>query len=128
MQFRIHKASQCLQLLLNNIVPKYACLDCGIPTDRSRCSKCFAARELSKPIQKKESSTARGYDSKWQRIRLTILHRDNWLCHYCGKQLAGSDATVDHLIPLSHNGERLSATNLVASCRSCNSRKKNKII
>jgi hypothetical protein len=28
---------------------------------------------------------------------LQILDRDGWICHWCGKPLVGSDATVDHL-------------------------------
>jgi 5-methylcytosine-specific restriction endonuclease McrA len=110
-------------------MPLLSCLDCGIPTKHSRCDRCFAARELAKPEQApraRASSAARGYDAKWHRVRLTILQRDNWTCIYCNKHLVGSDATVDHVNPLSKGGDRLETSNLVAACRSCNSQKSNK--
>jgi 5-methylcytosine-specific restriction endonuclease McrA len=47
-------------------------------------------------------------------------------CRNCGKHLEGADATVDHIIPLSKGGDPASHSNLAASCRSCNSRKRDK--
>ena len=64
---------------------------------------------------------ARPYDSRWQRIRLTVLERDN---HLCQLQLDGCTTTadaVDHRIPLSEGGRRLDIDNLRASCTHCNS-------
>lgn len=111
-------------------MPKVACLDCGTPTIKSRCPACFEKKLLSQPnfIYRKKLSTAqRGYDSKWQRVSLEVLKRDKFICYYCGTALVrGENATVDHVIPLSRGGSRLDMNNLVASCRSCNSKKKNK--
>ena len=42
-------------------------------------------------------------------------------CFYCGKKM-GSEATVDHLTPVSRGGDN-QRWNLVWACRSCNSKK-----
>ncbi|NRD25544.1 HNH endonuclease [Frigoribacterium sp. VKM Ac-2836] len=58
---------------------------------------------------------------EWQALRLQVLARDNHQCQWCGKpDLAGADATVDHLISRKSGGED-SLTNCITSCRSCNS-------
>lgn len=51
-------------------------------------------------------------------IRLLVMLRDGHKCRYCG----GSANTLDHLYPYSRGGED-TPENLVASCRSCNSKK-----
>lgn len=59
---------------------------------------------------------------RWERQRKRILDRDGWRCQHCGKELAGSDATVDHLEPVSHNpGQHHPDSMLRALCRRCNS-------
>jgi len=108
--------------------PKLSCLDCGIPTARSRCERCQATVDAMKPPRIRATSTERGYNYAWRKIRLQILDRDNWRCHYCGKNVTGSDATVDHLQPLSKFGATTDPSLLVTACRSCNSRKKDKLI
>ncbi len=60
----------------------------------------------------------RGNDSEWRKIRKRILHRDNWLCRYCGQPAQ----SVDHVIAHSREGTD-DESNLVACCRRCNSRK-----
>ena len=105
--------------------PKLACLDCGIPTIRSRCDKCFMKKQETNP-RFRAKTAARGYDSKWQRIRIQILNRDHWRCRYCDKVLEGKDATVDHVIALSKGGSQYDPNNLIASCRGCNSSKRDK--
>lgn len=45
-------------------------------------------------------------------------------CHYCGRQVAASDLTMDHVVPLSRGG-RSTRGNLVACCKNCNNLKKN---
>lgn len=54
----------------------------------------------------------------WQKIRKSILDRDQHSCAYCGKDAT----TVDHIVPVSLGGDA-HPTNLVACCRSCNSSK-----
>ena len=45
------------------------------------------------------------------------------LCHYCGKNFAFKDITMDHLVPLARGG-RSTKDNLVPSCKACNNLKK----
>ncbi len=60
------------------------------------------------------------------RKRREILDRTDGLCAYCGSDLVllRLDWQVDHMVPDSPNPDDLS--NLVAACRSCNSRKQSK--
>jgi hypothetical protein len=54
-----------------------------------------------------------------------LFHRDRYLCAYCGRTLAGSRLTRDHIIPFSLGG-RDSWMNVVTACRGCNERKSNR--
>ena len=59
---------------------------------------------------------------------LDILTQHNFKCAYCGKELINSfDTTRDHIIPISKGGNN-TKENIVPSCRSCNSKKYNKIL
>lgn len=57
----------------------------------------------------------------WKKIRLQVLRRDAYTCAYCG-DVANE---VDHIHPKVRGGEDV-LDNLVAACRSCNSRKRDK--
>lgn len=57
----------------------------------------------------------------WKKIRLIVLRRDAYTCAYCG-DVANE---VDHLIAKVKGGEDV-LDNLVAACRSCNLRKRDK--
>jgi 5-methylcytosine-specific restriction endonuclease McrA len=54
-----------------------------------------------------------------------LFLRDRHLCAYCGNAFADGDLTVEHILPVSRGG-RLSWTNVVTACRSCNTRKGNR--
>lgn len=57
-----------------------------------------------------------------------ILLRDNNICQYCQKKLNVHTASVDHVIPVSLFNSRVEANtwdNLVACCKSCNTKKRN---
>lgn len=64
------------------------------------------------------SSTARGYDAQWRRVRLAVLTREP-ICRDCG----GLAHEVDHIRPLSQGGGRLDPRNLQPLCRECHARK-----
>ena len=51
--------------------------------------------------------------------RRAVFARDEWTCQYCG---AGTNLTVDHVIPRSKGGDS-TWENIVASCAPCNRRK-----
>ncbi len=54
--------------------------------------------------------------------RRGMLARDGYVCAYCGKRCSPKEATVDHVIPVSHGG-RSSWGNTVTACFRCNQRK-----
>jgi 5-methylcytosine-specific restriction endonuclease McrA len=57
---------------------------------------------------------------KWRALRLIILARDGYTCHYCGLPAN----TVDHVVPVKSNPDlAMNLENCVAACRSCNSAK-----
>lgn len=88
------------------------CLDCGRSTrNPSRCNQCAPAV--------KARTAARGYDGAWREVRTLVLQRDRYRCAWCGDRAD----TADHVVPLAHGGARLDPANLVAACRSCNSRR-----
>jgi 5-methylcytosine-specific restriction endonuclease McrA len=60
-----------------------------------------------------------------QPTRANILLRDDETCQYCGKR--SRDLTLDHIIPRSRGGQS-TWENLVASCRSCNGKKGNRLL
>lgn len=51
--------------------------------------------------------------------RQNVFKRDGYECQYCG---SNKDLTLDHVFPRSRGGKS-SWDNLVAACKSCNSRK-----
>lgn len=55
--------------------------------------------------------------------RAAILKRDEYRCRYCGPTAA--PLAVDHVMPFSRGGQN-THDNLVAACKSCNSRKKDR--
>ena len=52
--------------------------------------------------------------------RRNILHRDNYICQYCGDKR--HDLTIDHIIPRSRGGLD-SWDNVAAACLRCNVKK-----
>jgi 5-methylcytosine-specific restriction endonuclease McrA len=53
--------------------------------------------------------------------RRAVLVRDNYECQYCGR----AAENIDHVVPKSRGGGH-TWDNVVAACRSCNSRKENR--
>ncbi len=51
-----------------------------------------------------------------------LFRRDGFMCMYCGTQYPESVLTRDHIEPLSRGGKDV-WSNVVAACRSCNTRK-----
>lgn len=65
----------------------------------------------------------------WEAQRQRVLDRDGWRCAYCGCDLVGSDATVDHLESVAssgRDGDDYLDAELVAACRRCNGTKQDK--
>ena len=59
---------------------------------------------------------------------LEILKKYHWKCAYCGKEFdLFNRPERDHIIPISKGGNNIKE-NIVPACRSCNARKKDKIL
>jgi 5-methylcytosine-specific restriction endonuclease McrA len=61
------------------------------------------------------------YRARASLSRRAVLVRDNFECQYCGRPAEN----IDHVIPKSRGGAH-TWDNVVAACRSCNSRKENR--
>jgi hypothetical protein len=68
-------------------------------------------------------TTPRTSKHSWRVLRLKILNRDEFTCHYCGSK--NPLMAVDHVIPVTKGGTD-EESNLVAACQTCNSKKNNK--
>lgn len=58
--------------------------------------------------------------------RTNVYLRDLYQCQYCADTFDFKDLSIDHVIPRSLNG-KTSWENCVTSCKSCNSRKADKL-
>jgi 5-methylcytosine-specific restriction endonuclease McrA len=97
---------------------KRRCLDCNALTTGSRCDVHRRAHARQKE-RRRPTPAQRGYNASWRRLRVEVLERDGWRCAYCGRPAEA----VDHVVPASRGGDFYDPDNLVAACRSCNSRK-----
>lgn len=57
--------------------------------------------------------------------RSNIYIRDKGMCQYCGKGMAPSELTYDHVIPASRGGTT-TWENIVVACMGCNQKKRNR--
>lgn len=108
------------------MAPPHPCNRCRrvlVPRGQSRCGPC-EARVQRQDVQHRGSSTARGYDSSWRRLRAAYAAQHHW-CEDClANDKRVPTAIVDHVQP--HRGDealRLDWNNLRALCRGCHSRK-----
>ena len=66
-----------------------------------------------------------------EREKARALRKTRWwhnqlakgLCHYCKQKFPPEALTLDHIVPLTRGGVSKRG-NIVAACKSCNSRKK----
>jgi len=58
--------------------------------------------------------------------KYNVSLRDRFTCQYCGTDVQKTDVTMDHVMPSSKGG-KTEWTNIVASCRSCNTKKGNEL-
>jgi 5-methylcytosine-specific restriction endonuclease McrA len=58
--------------------------------------------------------------------RMNVFKRDSFRCAYCGDHFTKKELTIDHIQPLSRNGDKKTWENLVSACGSCNHKKADK--
>lgn len=107
--------------------PNHTCTFPGctrrIPSGRSLCDEHAAARRDMYEARR-GTSTQRGYDARWRKLRAIYIH-DHPLCAACaaeGKLRAA--AVVDHITP--HRGDislLYDESNLQSLCTECHNRK-----
>ena len=85
------------------------CLDCGVPTDATRCPPCTTTANI-----RRGSAAERGYDHRWRRLSKRAIRRQPW-CTDCGTR---DDLTGDHL-----RWPARSLADVEVVCRPCNSRR-----
>lgn len=74
---------------------------------------------VSPEQQKKERQKARELRAtQWWKQKL-----GQGLCYYCGGSFSKDELSMDHKVPVVRGG-RTSKSNVVVSCKSCNSQKK----
>jgi 5-methylcytosine-specific restriction endonuclease McrA len=64
------------------------------------------------------------YEEKRKVLVEKLIVRDGLKCVYCGKNLSRHTITIDHIIPLSKNGNN-DLNNLCIACKRCNTLKDN---
>ena len=96
------------------------CLTCGIPTKGAPfCAthEALDARRRQKG-RVRPTTTQRGYDEAWNRLKDQVLLEEGHTCHWCGDVAT----TGDHIVPIRLAPElRLVRSNVVAASRACNS-------
>ena len=116
-----------------NPLKEVICAGCEMPFLARGNTRKYCSRKCRKVIARTkrvsyQHRTGMSWEA-WSRLRLRVLARDGYVCHYCGiKTNARADQNddtypnLDHVIPLAHGGPTI-WLNLRCSCRACNLRK-----
>ena len=103
-------------------------LPCRHPGCRALCEggRCAAHTVMNRQEhdRRRGTSTERGYDAAWRRVRAERLRLDHHLCQACLRDgRPETAAEVDHIMPIARGGARLDLDNLQSLCHACHSRK-----
>ena len=107
-------------------IPFTTCISCHtLIATGSYCETCRIARQRERD-SRRGTAASRGYDYEWQRLCAQAI-ADNPQCCKCGTSGSSDNPlTGDHIVPLAHGGTSV-RENVQVLCRSCNSRKGNRI-
>ena len=93
------------------------CSQPGCPTLVDHPGRC--AEHIRTKDRRRGTAAARGYDTRWQQLRASHLHREP-LCRRCGRPATD----VDHMDNLGPHGPRgRDPANLQSLCHACHARK-----
>lgn len=93
-----------------------------LPEEINVCKEFMQLKAATDPLPVDEKKDVDYYNIKENRYK--IFERDGYKCHYCGKLLTRFSATIDHIQPVSKDGDN-SYENLITSCLHCNSKRTN---
>ena len=79
----------------------------------------------NKKSTKKKESTKRSRHIP-QSVRVTVLHRNNFKCVFCGRNSQQIELQVDHIFPFAKGGSN-DISNLQALCIDCNQGKSDRV-
>jgi hypothetical protein len=96
-----------------------------VPDEIEACRKYRADRVAVEPISEVDPSEIDYYNVRENRVK--VFERDSYQCRYCKKQLTRFSATLDHIKPVSKDGDN-SFDNLITACLDCNSRKNKRLL
>jgi 5-methylcytosine-specific restriction protein A len=101
------------------------CTRSGCPglVTNGRCSNCGKDRKRWQPSQNRDerlSAAARGYDSRWRKVRRMILSKSP-LCVDCYRQQIVTEASEVHHIKAIRDGGTNEESNLMPLCKPCHS-------
>ena len=68
--------------------------------------------------QRRGSSSQRGYDAIWQKLRKLVIH-NHPACQQCGSE---KNLMVHHIKPIEAGGNPLDEDNCMVLCRDCHER------
>jgi hypothetical protein len=96
-----------------------------VPDEIEACRKFRAERTTAIPLPEVDPAEIDYYNVRENRIK--VFERDNYQCRYCNKQLNRFTATLDHVTPVTKDGDN-SFDNLITACLDCNSRKNKRLL
>ena len=108
-QYSLHDFDDWVTLSSNGMTGRYV----RTPTLRVRVPEVLLLQEFNRFVRREIRFS-----------RHSILERDNHTCQYCGRHLAKTQSTLDHVMPQSRGGAD-SWENLAVACVQCNVRKGN---
>ena len=111
----MHVCVSCSKLIPRETVVDHRCPGCAERKSQSRTRK---PRTREAEARRRASPRARLYrSSAWKRVRLAVLSRDGYRCHWCG----GTANEADHLKSIDERPDlALDLENIVAACKPCN--------
>ena len=79
---------------------------------------CFLITVSPEEVKREKEKARALRKTQWWQRRLSKR-----VCHYCGRSVAESELTMDHVVPLIRGGKSTRG-NTVPACKECNGKKK----